>query len=449
MLKFYQRLAVIFILMGLPGCFWESSSPRPTDETATTPVDTRPAVQFTTLPSSEYHQRGSTWWGYNQSKIVRYQDHLYTYYVDNHIADSLNPQPYRLKLLHQVRGGSWNVGPDFPVSVPGNLQIDSDGVLTLFVFEPTVFATNPSWGRLVAYTFPQAGQGDLTHYSREVIIDNDGSHETVNIRLGSAISPQGTLGVAFGLYTGSDQQTEQWVYRLKDQNSPSSWTTEIAARQLGHDLYYPMATFKGEDPVLLAIQDDLVTLGESNIYQFVQLFFKTVNQWYSNIELDLRTSTLASQRRILMEHTDLVVDTQGRIHELIKVFDEPSATYMVNRVVHRTQQLDGTWSESNVDTHGISVRWIKLIEVNQELCYLILSSNSRLYVSKVSGGALKEIKTTGDMPSGGYLYITRDLSRTTTQSQQWDILLIEGFSGDYPYGKQVVGTLRLENLGSF
>ncbi|MBI3251511.1 MAG: hypothetical protein HYZ62_01210 [Candidatus Andersenbacteria bacterium] len=40
------------------------------------------------LPGSKFHSPDGTWWGYNQSKIVRFKDYVFSYNIDNKDSNS-------------------------------------------------------------------------------------------------------------------------------------------------------------------------------------------------------------------------------------------------------------------------------------------------------------------------------------------------------------------------
>jgi hypothetical protein len=195
-------------------------------------------LMYEKIPGSTHHSPNGTWWGYNQSKIVRRGDYVFMAVVENDNIDNGDPNadnPSHMAIYVKEGDGDWTKGASFPCSRPGNVVIGSDGILHAIVFEPTSSQDNGSIGKLMHYSFPDASSGDINTYTTETVIDNDGSSETVNIRVGAAMSPDDTLAVAFGLNVGANH-TEQLYYK---QSSAGSWTNLTAGEHLGHDFYYP------------------------------------------------------------------------------------------------------------------------------------------------------------------------------------------------------------------
>ncbi len=141
------------------------------------------------IPGSKNHGPNGTWWGYNQSKIVRYGSTVYMYVVENeNIDNNPNPNatnPSKIAIYRKDGDGGWQKGARLNTSRPGNILIDSQGIVHLIVFEPTytLSTENGSYGRLKHYWFPNCKTGDITSFQQEIIVDNDGvsQGETVNI----------------------------------------------------------------------------------------------------------------------------------------------------------------------------------------------------------------------------------------------------------------------------
>ena len=47
--------------------------------------------ESTRLPKSPYHHTNGTWWGYNKVKVVRHEDIVYTYYINNENLSAGDP----------------------------------------------------------------------------------------------------------------------------------------------------------------------------------------------------------------------------------------------------------------------------------------------------------------------------------------------------------------------
>src|SRR3989338_6413886 len=178
----------------LPSPTLPAATPKPT------PTPTQPAkIQLFSekIPGSKFRNPDSTWWGYNQTKIARFKDLVFTYVIENSDEDTATSS---LFTVYKKNGNNpWEKGASFSTSRPGNLLVDSLGTLHAFVFEPTDIKKNDSIGKLKHYYFLDAKDGDIQNFKEELIVDNDGINETVNIRVGAAISKDDMIAVAFGL----------------------------------------------------------------------------------------------------------------------------------------------------------------------------------------------------------------------------------------------------------
>ena len=251
------------------------------------------------IPGSLNRSPDGTWWGYHQSKVVRNGSLVFMYVVEN---DNDAKTPSIMRIYKKDGTGAWTSGVGFACSRPGNLLLDSSGVLHAFVFEPTTLETNDSIGKLKHYWFPSASTGDITTNLQETIVDNQGTLETVNIRVGAAIGTNDTMAVAFGLYTVASGHTEQLYSKAK---SDTSWTKSIAGTNQGHDFFYPFVLVTSSGFNLLPIQDDLVQATNSNLYQMIRHYEQKAGTWSYEDIVDLRTHPQASTKDRLLEQSDL------------------------------------------------------------------------------------------------------------------------------------------------
>ena len=120
------------------------------------------------IPGSKFHSPDATWWGYNQSKIVRFKDLVFMYVIEN--LDDSNKTLSSFVVYIKDGNKPWQKGASFPTSRPGNILIDSSGVLHAFVFEPTDVVKNDSRGKLIHYFFPNSNLGDITNYEKETVV---------------------------------------------------------------------------------------------------------------------------------------------------------------------------------------------------------------------------------------------------------------------------------------
>lgn len=398
-------------------------------------ADSTPVISFFSeeIPGSKNHTPNGTWWGYNQGKIVRYGNIVFMYVIENANLDT-NPNPNvlnpsRFRLYKKEGSGSWQGGAAFNASRPGNLLVDSRGVLHAIVFEPTSTSDNGSFGKLRHYWFPGSINGDITNSQGETIVDNNGTTdgETVNIRVGAAIGSDDRMAVAFGLATKNSGQTEQMYYKG---TADAAWTPQLAGTNLGHDFYYPYVVVSGGGFSILSVQDEFMGTGQANLYQMVQYFESAGATWNNETIVDLRTNPAASTRPTLTEPSDLYSDAHGTVHVLYYSKTDPSdASHKT--FTHKTR-TGGGWTAVDVIAQDKYLDWMRMIEIGGVLYYVAVSNNN-VYVKKGDAGALVRLNGLG--LAGAYLYVASPSRGTRTTENYVDLLLLNGNSSSYPNAK--------------
>ncbi|OGY28617.1 MAG: hypothetical protein A2802_01005 [Candidatus Woykebacteria bacterium RIFCSPHIGHO2_01_FULL_43_29] len=378
------------------------------------------------IPMSKFHSPDATWWGYNQTKIARFGDYVFMYVINN--QDNDNKTLSSLQIYKKYKDNAWEKGASFPTSRPGNILLDSNGGLHTFVFEPTDVATNDSIGSLKHYYFPNAKSGDITNYQTEVVIEGDGSNETVNIRVGAAISRDDVMTLGFGLTTFNPlyQGHSEHLYFKKP--TDSSWNHLIAGENLGHDFFYPFVLSSGTSFYLLPVQDDFAGLGNPNIYQKIMLLEYVNNTWRKEIITDLTAHQLASTRPRLLEQSELFEDQKGKLHIIYKEFLDPSSPYPVSSFKHLVR--DGErWKTDLVDTDGKNIQWVRLIDIGVRLYYLISTPNS-LFLKSLGSGKIMELDLPNQVQSI-YPYLSSPKTGTKDSEPYIDILAITADKNEY------------------
>jgi len=377
--------------------------------------------------SGESGQSVGTWWGYNQSKIARYRDIVFTYVVHN---DNDPGTESSMTLYKKVGEGPWEKGVSMPCSVPGNILIDSDGGLHALVFDPEDVLLNDSLGSLEYYYFPQAGNGDIETFIHTTVIPSPGDNgdETVNIRIGASIGRNDTIALAFGLGT-----TEQFYYKKK---SDSEWKHLIAGKKLGHNFYYPYPLVTDDGYAILAIQDDYVEIdGQShNPYHIAAYFQGNELGWSHEFLLDNTQSSLAlthSQWQTV-DISDLYLDTDNSIHVVLQ--DQVAEKWLHYRKAYG----DSDWTITTIDTGSWEgINWMRLIEIEGNLYYFMNSWNQvRLMNSSTKKMVNLDLESLAGkrQVEGMYPYIASPRTGTGAASKFVDILLLNGSSDAYPNG---------------
>lgn len=374
------------------------------------------------IPGSKFHSPDATWWGYNQSKIVRFKDRVFTYYIEN--DDDSNKTLSKFVVLKKDGGKAWEEGAMFSTSRPGNLLIDSKGILHAFVFEPFDVMKNDSIGKIIHYYFPDSAIGDIKNYKQELVVDNDGKSETANIRVGAAMGKDDTMAISFGLTKFNPLYKEQSEHIYFKKPDEAKWNHTFTDG-LPHDYYYPFTLVSDKSFYLLPVQDDYNGPGNSsipypNIYQKILFMEVKDGIWKNKLVADLSNHELAKVRPRLLEQEDLYQDKDDKIHILYKEFLNPQTEYVTTMHHHLKGNID-QFEHEMLKFEGPGVSWVRFVEIDSTL-YYIATSFRDLYVGKVGSQKLTKINLP-ENPQGVYPYVSTQKSGST-ESNFIDILLL-------------------------
>lgn len=328
---------------------------------------------FEEIPGSKNHGPNGTWWGYNQSKIVRHGNTVYMYVVENENIDT-NPNPNannpsKIIIYRKEGDGAWQKGAKFNTSRPGNILIDSQGIVHLIVFEPTYTlpSENGSYGRLKHYFFPNFNSGDITTYGEEIIVDNDGvsQGETVNIRVGASIGADDLIAVSYGL-------TKNHIVCYKEKNDPK-WYQEFAGLGLDSDFYYPYIIVTNSGISILAVQDQWTGVDSPTLYQKSRYFEKREGLWYSENIVDLHDHPLAASRAELADNSDIYIDANGNVNIIyITKLDSKDKYHNTFTLATRKNNL---WESHQIGKIDSKTNWIRAFDVGGQTYYLCTTWN--------------------------------------------------------------------------
>lgn len=416
----FGLLVAIVILAGVAFTGWRVWNNQEANQS-----NHQPKLLIEKVPKSPYHSPDGTWWGYNQAKIARYDKRVFMYVIDN--QDDSNKTSSKMVIYQKNADGAWQAGASFTTSRPGNILIDSKGVLHAFVFQPLNVKSNDSIGKLIHYYFPKAGQGDIKRYKKEVVIDNDDGSETVNIRVGAAIAPNDTLSIGFGLTEFNPRYKGHSEHLYYKKPASRSWQHLIAGQNLGHDYYYPFVFASHENFYLMPVQDDYYPAEPAryNIYQKILLFKNEAGKWSRKMVVDLSDHPLAKARLRLLEQSDLWVDSSGHSHMVYKQFTHPEDSWRADRLVYVSDKA-GRWTEKTIGQGDIN--WARLFDYKGRLFFL-LAKNQQLIIKPVDGA--NELKI--DLPSASQGYYPYVASSKTGQSVRdyLDVILHASDSNSY------------------
>ena len=391
-----------------------SSSPVPTSD-----------ILIESLPTCSA-QVNCEWWGYNQSKLIRHGDNVVTYVIDNGVPTGT---PYKFIMYQKQGDGPWTAGASMPTSRPGNVIVDANGVVHAFVFEAFDMATNDSIGYLRHYTF--ATPGDITNYTEETVVDNDGTTETVNIRVGAAIGSDGTLYTGFGLNLGgADDQSEVLYERAP---GATSWTMSLADTNLGHDFYYPyIQPLDGvtNGIAMFPIQDDYVGQNLPNIYQQMRYFDRDNEIWTSTVIDDLSANPLAPTRPALEQGSDIYQAEDGSVHAVVTEWI--GANSYDTSAMRQYVDTDRVWTNDTLDMPDGSCNWMRLFEIEGRM-FTLCSTYDQSFIRAVGGTESLEIPFPSAI-TGAYPFLAAPRGGTARTETYLDMTFVSGDESAYPNG---------------
>lgn len=414
-------LILVFVAVAGAVSIWWSVTDR--GGTVQGTASDRAQVFFEKIPGSRFHSPDGTWWGYNQSKIVRYGNTVFMTVMEN--SDAVGKTLSTMVIYKKTGNGSWEKGAGLPTSEAGNLVVDHDGVLHAFVFQQATPTSDLSLGKLLHYWFPRSAHGDITTKRSEVIVENTDRSEPVN-RVGAAAGSDGTLGVAYGLTKNTKYRGHSEHLHVKRPGA-ARWTRRIAGENLGHDWYYPFVLLDGPRAHLLAVQDDFNGTGKLNTYQKILYFGFDGRQWTRKTLGDLTNHPLAAQEKRLVEQNDLLLDSRGRLHASYKEFLDPASPGRVTRIQHFTHTPAG-WRQETIPMPRHGCNWLKHVEVGGTLYYLCVGFDS-VYVMNEARTRERPLNIPPAV-AGIYPYLASP--RTGTKPSAFvDLLLLSGSGPGY------------------
>lgn len=396
------------------------------DEADSGPGETITSLVSYDLPSSTTQNPISTWWGYNQTKIVRRGSNIYYGIIEG--DSGAQNSTANFKVYKRADGVSPQLVATLVTSRPGNVVIDHSGRLHVFVFEPLDASVNDSIGDLVHYQYDGVEAGTFTLTARTVIKASPSqSTEAVNIRIGASTNSSDDLAVAYGLY--SDPSDSSHAEYLFTKTGSGSWVEKKVTNQ-PHEFYYPFVVIDdAAKATILAVQDDYVAGPPAfNRYYKINLFTVTGSTWTSTNLMDLSNDPLAQNdsKPQLAEQSELFEKTNGEILVIYKDKRNENAKFRL-----RTIATNGTVSsESNLDW-AEGMNWVRAFEYNSEVYFIAVDYDSA-YAVKASSGVAKKINLPG-FQTGTYPYLSSARGGDDRNAEsKIDFYMITGNSANYP-----------------
>ena len=396
------------------------------------------------IVGSTYAHPNSTWWGYNMSKVVTFGDTTYVGVIRNDSDDGKVQGEFTV--LKSVSGTEPVKIASFTASRPGNLLVDSVGMLHVIVFEATDASINDSVGDLVIYSAENANPTEVDFTRRVLIEAPDPYTEVVNIRLGAAMgkdsegadliaigsgicrTPNAAHGIGLTLGFG-----DTWSHECFSDFPPTHAT----------DYYYPFLTFAGPGEVRILPVQDFSANGEANIYHKVPLLsFNTESRAFTFEMLrDASETAFAKIETNIMEQKDLFYeDSEETLYSMYsqRIDEETTETYL------HTSHSDGTSSHDSIEwARDNNINWYRLFDYEGHV-YAITASWDKVYVVEVGTGRRKRLSL--EVPIGVYPYIASPRSGSPSDSPLLAVFLISGNNEQYPNGLTVLHLLPKKEL---
>ncbi len=386
-----------------------------------------------TLPRSTYHHTNGTWWGYNQVKLVRHGEMVYTYYINNENLEDGEPNknnPSEIVMLRIDENLNVDHFDSHYSSRTAALSIDSKGRLLVCVFEPTSSEDNGSFGRLVLYTYTFKEDGSYQRHE-EVVVKNDGSQETANMRFSMAIDDEDNLVVGFGINYWENEALNHTMTAYVREASSMEWTSQRLAEHLGEDNYYPYMIINGMDDVrAFSVQDEcymeMTQFDYPCFYQYVRYYedgreLKTVD--YSDLEI-------AKERPQLMEQVGFHLDNEGDIHMMSRANIESGIKRWNATFDYYSGSIDKLVKEETDYISGF-FNWLRFFEYDGKM-YMVGAAYERAAIINVQTKETHWLDIDKDAIRGSYIYINSKRGGSDTD-KYLDIYFVPANSDDYDH----------------
>ena len=407
-------------------------------ERCNTPVAENKNYSFEKIPGSKFHSpkgntSSGTWWGHNQSKIIRFENTVFTYVVENQKGKISN-----LTLYKKNGSNQWQRGTSVPCTAPGNILIDSNGGLHLLVHQPENTQSSGSEGSLEYYYFENAGAGDISNFKKKTVIYRGNGKEKVNKRIGASISPQNEIVLAFGL------GTSEYLYSKKADTN--KWKKMRAGVNLGHNFYYPYPIVTPSGYSILAIQDDYVIhKGQAKNPYHIAIYFENMKgKWSHEYLLDNTKSqqAISKTKWRTINISDIYFDKNNNIHVIFK-------DHVKGKWLHYKKKLGETnWKKKAIKANA-KINWVRIIELNGKIFYS-LASWRQIFLMNSENSKTLELRASSLKIEGIYPYIASSKNGSSEKSQFLDMLILNGSSKSYPdapnYYLKISKSWVLENL---
>lgn len=390
------------------------------------------------LPKSTYHHTNGTWWGPNKIKVVRHQDKVYTYFVDNKNLENGDPNmtnPSKVHILRINKDLSYETIDTLYSSRTPSLAIDSSGNLLVCNFEPTSNKDNGSIGKLELYTY--TFDGERMTRSSETVAKSKEDEISINMRFSMAIDENDNIVIGNGLNCFEDNVLNHTLTVYYRKKGTREWITKRLGEHLGEDNYYPYMLINGVDDIrALAIQDECRPETQFDypcFYQYVSYFAFDEHEKI----VDYSDHKLASTRPQLMDHLSFYLDESGDIHILTKArLDEEKPFKGTFDYISESTSMDTSFIDPDFN-------WLRFFEYQNKL-YLVGVTYDKLGIINLSNEKTYWLDIPKNDIFGSYIF-TNDPKGGSDTSEYLDIYLVPADKNSYDHDALYL-RLRLESI---
>jgi hypothetical protein len=142
--------------------------------------------------------------------------------------------------------------------------------------------------------------------------------------------------------------------------------------------------------------------------------------WKHELLVDLSNHELAKSRPRLLEQEDLYEDKNGMLHILYKEFLNPENTFSATSHWHTTGK-PGNWKNKQINFEKPGVNWVRLVEVDDNLYYLI-TTFGEIFISPIDKIKLTKLNIPEDAKNS-YPYVST-VKGGSSKSNFVDLLLL-------------------------
>jgi len=395
------------------------------------------AADMVRAPSSRQHAN-ATWWGYQQTKVVRNDADVWISVIDNDVAAGA---PLVLRVLQRdtTAPTGWAERATLPSTRPGPLLLHDGAVYAFAHAEDPVFDYD-TVGRVTSLR-PTTGDA--------LVLAN-----RVNIRYGITVDEGGIGWLAWGGVPpehpiGIERDFELFRGTIDDFEPDYRWQP-AATLELDAAFHYPYLVADGDRLLVAAVENQNVDDPTSNRYRRVLTWRldpgnPSIHDGGAFLALPAAADAWPTRLR-LVDVSDLYLDAGGVGHLLIKLFASPDPHQATLHHYTLDTAPGATWT---AQPHPLpSCAWGRLVELPGIAGpVLVCATFDGLHVATLDGGGSVAVRLPPSL-LGAYPYVTAPRSGSDAASADLDVLLVSGNAITYPYGPAFLLTMDRVGLAA-